>query len=786
MHIVSEKSPNPTQQNHMTIEWTLDEKPHSLHTSITTPVSQLLREHCGRTDIPTGCAPQGSCGSCMVQVNGKPRLSCSLRAKSIHQKTLQSTQSIPLKTQKEITQAFMANGATQCGYCLPAIMHQTHLLLSHFENPTDEQIDLALKMHRCACMGYAPIKRAIQSLIHNRNHPPQLPNGWQPLRNQQMMWGLRNRIDDIHHPKMLYLYPILSKFWNSHFQGLDCSKWDLPADKMWFVDFQSHPNSIFSAPDTHIHQHDALLGLLISTEPLVLDDWLSLLTIHEEPKECQERKIESSFQKGTSPSQKLHFFEETITIKANSPAYLEPEGCVIVENHLFTNGLPPHIIQEQYPQYNIHSLASGGSFDGRTFQKHIQWTEWVAREFQRPCKMILSMNQSLRLRPQSPPARIHLKLGVQPSGKICSLQGEININIGADVSNLKAFAQHIAQNLHNGYAIEHQDIQMMMHCSAHNYQPLQDMGANYWTPAMETLVEKIAAHLQMDAISFRQLNLTNNLAKTQLDAITPHYIQALKEKPYTKVALSFASAFWKAPQAASIPPIAETFLPTCEVLLGIERSDCIRIMSPFPESNGFTSTQAIQMVSDICRIPTEFIHYQCQSEAQSNVHNHFASQILLLNALRIAAYEVSQALEQQPLTDLIGHQYLGKYALSFEDRPSNYCAALFQSDLEGDNHYHIAVNLGSHHNIVHAQSQLDGLVFKGLSQAKPSKHKKNDMLSLPSEHFKDLHMPLPKQLPKIHYIIDQQIDILPWSMVESAVHYLHFQYQNTLQNTLDT
>ena len=133
------------------IETTIDGTKYTLDVEHVQPASFLLSTVC-QTNIHTGCGSQGSCGTCMVFVKGRPRMSCTMRAKNIHNKEVGTVEGIPKDFVNRLQRTFVQMGAVQCGFCLPGITIQVYNLLEHISTPTEEDIRKALTMHSCRCM----------------------------------------------------------------------------------------------------------------------------------------------------------------------------------------------------------------------------------------------------------------------------------------------------------------------------------------------------------------------------------------------------------------------------------------------------------------------------------------------------------------------------------------------------------------------------------------------------------------------------------------------------------
>ena len=123
---------------------------------------QVLREDIGLTGSKVGC-DLGECGTCTVLINGKPVLACLLLAVDCQQMEIITIEG--LRKGQEITvvqEAFLEEGAVQCGFCTPGMVLATTALLKENPRPSELQIKTALEGHLCRCTGYNSIIKAVQ------------------------------------------------------------------------------------------------------------------------------------------------------------------------------------------------------------------------------------------------------------------------------------------------------------------------------------------------------------------------------------------------------------------------------------------------------------------------------------------------------------------------------------------------------------------------------------------------------------------------------------------------
>lgn len=122
----------------------------------------VIREDLGFTGAKYGCGT-GECGACTILLDGKPVLSCLTLAVTADGKDIITIEGIADETLDKIQQAFLDEGAIQCGYCTPGMILMAKDLLDDNPNPSEENIREQIKGNLCRCTGYTNIVEAIKS-----------------------------------------------------------------------------------------------------------------------------------------------------------------------------------------------------------------------------------------------------------------------------------------------------------------------------------------------------------------------------------------------------------------------------------------------------------------------------------------------------------------------------------------------------------------------------------------------------------------------------------------------
>lgn len=122
----------------------------------------VLREDFQLTGTKYGCG-RAECGACTVLVDGRPVWSCTQSAAGVAGKEITTIEGLSSGDDLHpVQQAFLAEGAMQCGYCTPGMILRVVALLEQDPNPSDEALIAWMNGNLCRCNGYARIVNAIR------------------------------------------------------------------------------------------------------------------------------------------------------------------------------------------------------------------------------------------------------------------------------------------------------------------------------------------------------------------------------------------------------------------------------------------------------------------------------------------------------------------------------------------------------------------------------------------------------------------------------------------------
>lgn len=128
----------------------------------------VLRERLGLPGAKGACE-QGECGSCTVFVNGESVCSCLVLAASAVETEIATVEGLNANgSLTDVQEAFIAEGAVQCGFCTPGLVMAVHNLLDTTPNPTEHEVKEALSGNICRCTGYGRIFAAVDTVVAMR------------------------------------------------------------------------------------------------------------------------------------------------------------------------------------------------------------------------------------------------------------------------------------------------------------------------------------------------------------------------------------------------------------------------------------------------------------------------------------------------------------------------------------------------------------------------------------------------------------------------------------------
>jgi aerobic-type carbon monoxide dehydrogenase small subunit (CoxS/CutS family) len=144
----------------MAVKFTLNGKPQAVDVAPAMPLLWVLRDTLGMTGTKFGCG-MSLCGACTVHVNGQPVRACVTPISNVASKTVTTIEGLSADRSHPIQMAWIQEDVPQCGYCQSGQIMTAAALLAKTANPTDADIDEAMRNNICRCGTYQSIRRAV-------------------------------------------------------------------------------------------------------------------------------------------------------------------------------------------------------------------------------------------------------------------------------------------------------------------------------------------------------------------------------------------------------------------------------------------------------------------------------------------------------------------------------------------------------------------------------------------------------------------------------------------------
>ena len=686
------------------IETTLNAEQHTLDVEHIEPVSSVVSKVTGQT-IHRGCGSQGSCGSCTIIVKGKPRMSCTMRAKNIHNKIVTTTAGIPTEFKEKLKVRLIQEGATQCGYCIPALTTQLYNLCAHIDKPSDEQIQKALSTHSCRCMAPQVFIEAIVSFINDTA----AGDGWIPEKAKQSLCDHTGTLSDLDAPNMLYARPIIGQSVSA-----DASLQHL------LVLAHDHPEvSLFNDP--------TLLGFIVTTEEWRLDAVEKAINITP----IEHRAVHST---------------SDIMFAAVDPAPMETEICTVIKDVIHVNGLErlPNGIPSRC---RVKQWNSGGSFGHRRWNAHVEWALWLQEKYNTAISVRMTMAQMLHLRSKQP--NVGVTVDEESDTIILSTGNTEGLSIWRQ--DLTKYTQRLLDSpLFPQYNVSVRTCLTSDIPQQYSYTRILQVGACLlgllWR--LNTDNHDYAEQLQWA----EQARIQMKLPPTWMNIINRHRTFLLDNPERT-----FG---WGICTTESYTSSIKTPL-MCEII--VESPTNVVVASPLFQTDGYTISLMLHHVHTQTNIPLKHLQHRTSGQYPDEAMDPDLMRIHCLDALDTCIEELKNSLEGSTIDTLVHRNF--STVQTKTTIPANGCSVLVEINERGDvlNSY-IGMDCGQTHSLKQIRSILSGRWMRTLGREQLwDRHGNRSVL------FKDLRTMKAKDRVTLHVDLEQsKCMLLPLCTVDGA------------------
>lgn len=525
---------------------------------------KFLRDELGLMGTKNGCE-KGHCGACTVIIDGIAKRSCIVKLSRLDGAVIETIEGLSNGEKLHyIQQAYLDEGAVQCGFCTPGMIMSTKALLDKVDDPDEMQIKEALKDNVCRCTGYASIIRAVKRAarykkyyeddgctVKNYNY---VGIGVPRIDGVKKVTGAPIYADDHKAEGMVYGKLVFSKHHHALVKKIDTSKAesldgvvfvmtgkDIPGINAFGVFTKEQPvlvkeneevkylgaavAAVFAESEKKAVQAAKLVEVEYEVLPSILDPLEAFKEnsplIHKDKKNnivhevhAKKGNIEEGLKKADVIVEGYYY------TPAVEHGYLEPEACLAVPTddcgvEVYTGSQGSISFQENIavnlnvPMEKVRVIYTpcGGGFGGKeetTVQIHACLAAVI---LQRPVKMTLSREESIRISTKRHPMHIWMKHGATKDGRLVAVQSKVIGDSGAYESATKPVIFRSAVTASGPYVVE--NFQADSYGVATHTNPkgaFRGFGSTQPSFACEIQMDKLARKLNMDPAELRRIN----------------------------------------------------------------------------------------------------------------------------------------------------------------------------------------------------------------------------------------------------------------------------------------
>ena len=542
------------------VSFILNDAPQTISVNPLRRFSDVLREDLGLTGTKVGC-DAGDCGACTILIDGEQRYACLTAVGQLEGHSARTVEGLAESSNlTTLQQAFLDEGAAQCGICTPGMLMAAQSLLDQTANPTESQVLDAIGGVLCRCTGYTKIVQAVLKAgqtssteqtppsgsavgsrmvkvdgrkklpgeeIFSADHAPEDSLWLRAIRSPHP----RAKFTIAHPEKVLQKYPGMVKVLTADDVTGNNGFGIFPHIKDQPVLAKDHVRFRGEAVVALVGERESVesvseedLGL--TWEPLeAIRGWDASLSGNLEPVQAEipDNILAKGFlkkndvEKGFSES--FVVAEGSWTTSAVEHGYIEPEAGyarkVGQRLEIFVCTQAPYLDQTEVAQVlglaaeqiRIIPSAVGGAFGGKldiSVQPLVALAAWI---LDRPVRCIYTRPESLASTTKRHPARMNAKAGCSRDGKLTAFEFHGDFNTGAYASWGPTVADRVPIHCTGPYFVP--NVLSQTKALLTNETPsgaFRGFGTPQAAIACEALMDELAEKIGMDALDFRIKN----------------------------------------------------------------------------------------------------------------------------------------------------------------------------------------------------------------------------------------------------------------------------------------
>jgi selenium-dependent xanthine dehydrogenase len=551
-----------------TIEFTLNGRPVATHARDDETLLDVLRERLGLTSMKDGCAPEGSCGACTVLVGGKAVVSCAQKATHAAGKEVTTLDGLSPERRQEWAHAFVAAGASQCGFCSPGIVMKSEAMLAKNPSPSRDDVARGLAGNLCRCTGYVKIIDAVE-LAAGAGRGEALPSldksgrvGSRSPRYEGLELALGDKpyVNDMSVPGMLHGAIRFSDHPRATVVRIDTSKAealpgvvavvtaaDAPGQRYQGDIFPDWPQFVAEGEATR-YVGDVLAAVAAEDRhtareaAALIDVDYDVLEPVTDPFDAMEADAPVLHQEGlgafvhdrnvlslstvkrgdadaalASASYVVH---ETFRTQFIEHAFLEPESSLAAPEedgglHVYSQGQGVWHDREQISSFmdlpeervRVTQVSNGGAFGAKEDLNTQCHAVLLASKTGRPVRITLSRKESLRFHSKRHPLTMEYTVGCDDEGRLVAVKARIVGDTGAYASVGNAVLERATGHSCSVYAVDNVDVEgRAVYTNNPPCGAMRGFGSNQANFAIEGCLDRLAEMVGIDGWEIRWRN----------------------------------------------------------------------------------------------------------------------------------------------------------------------------------------------------------------------------------------------------------------------------------------
>ncbi len=548
------------------IEFRLNGEPVSTEVRDGETLLDVLRERLGLTSMKDGCAPEGSCGACTVMVDGKAVVSCAQKATHAQGKDVITLEGLAPERRDEWAHAFVAAGASQCGFCSPGIVMKSEAMLSKNPEPSRQEVARGLAGNLCRCTGYVKIVDAVQLAAGARRGEtfPELDETGRVgtraprYRGNELALGDKPYVNDMNEPGMLHGAVRFSDYPRARVVKIDTAKAeavegvvavvtaaDVPGERYQGDIYPDWPQFVAEGEITR-YVGDVLAAVAAATRraareaAALIDVEYEVLEPVTDPFRAMEPDAPvlhpdrdfvhegnvlglSEVKRGDADAalaSAASVVTETFHTQFIEHAFLEPESALAVPEddggfRVYSQGQGVWHDRHQIASFmglpedkvRVTQVSNGCAFGAREDLNVQAHAALLALKTKRPVKITLSRQESLRFHVKRHPLTMEYTVGCDEEGHLVAVKARIVGDTGAYASVGDKVLERAAGHSCSVYNVPNVDVESR---AVYTNNPpcgaMRGFGSNQANFAIEGMIDRLAEKADIDPWEMRWRN----------------------------------------------------------------------------------------------------------------------------------------------------------------------------------------------------------------------------------------------------------------------------------------